>query len=118
MSLEKFLKREPLNDDMARLMAGEEVEPEPAETAPKSLLTEDNREHLRRLLLEPGWRVLLELLDSEISEREDAAKRMSIMSPFEVSLNMLWAEVAYAKKARTRIVQLAETEIQKIKAAK
>lgn len=119
MNLEKFLRGEPLNEDMAALMAGDEEDlPGEESTAETAGITDDDREHLRRLLVEPGWRVLLKLLDSELQRSEDAAKRSSLHDPLglgEGGLIATWADVAYAKKARDKIVALAESEVAKLK---
>jgi len=123
---EKYLKGEPLNPQLAALMAGEDEEEPAANSAPIARestpltepLTDDDREHLRRLLLEPGWRVLMQLLDTDIGRKEDAAKRQSLSDPLSASLNAVWADVAYAKKAKSHIVALAEAEVEKLRLAK
>ena len=118
--LEKYLKGEPLNEHMAALME----EPAEAEEVLSVLskndpITDDDREHLRRLLVEPGWQVLMQLLDSDLARQEDVAKRQSLRDPLglnsETPLNALWAQVAYQRKAREMIVSLAEAEIAKLK---
>ena len=119
--LETYLKGQPLNGRMAALMEsqGEEdeapIQPAPAlEVRVRWAPDDEDREHLRRLLLEPGWRVLLKLLDNEQAEMEDAAKRNSFADPLG-ELNKVWAGVAYFKKARDRIIALIETEVEKLK---
>ena len=122
--LEKYLKGEPLNEHMAALME-EPAEAEEVLSSQFSVLskndpiTDDDREHLRRLLVEPGWQVLMQLLDSDLARQEDVAKRQSLRDPLglnsETPLNALWAQVAYQRKAREMIVSLAEAEIAKLK---
>lgn len=115
-NLEKYLQGKPQTDYLEALME-EPDEPE----APQRIhlvssareISDDSREHLRRLLLEPGWPVLLQLLDNEIKILEDAAKRTSISEPFSENLKTMWADAAYSQRARTRIVFLAEQEIEK-----
>lgn len=123
MSLEKYLKGEPLNDDMKALMEGREDEP--ADDDLGSLIrlktdeiNDDDREHLRRLQVDPGWPVLLKLLDSDIERQEDAAKRRSLDDPLGSSLNAVWADVAYQKKGRDKIVALIQSEVEKLKKRK
>lgn len=120
--LEKFLKGVPLNDHLAALKEEpflSEIDPEVVpEVLYSGTMTEDDREHLRRLLTEPGWEVLLKLLDKDIRSREDAARRTSLSNPLSDTLKEVWADVAYAQRARERIVALVETEIRKMKAKK
>lgn len=115
---EKYLKGEPLNEHMQQLMdetyAGSNVQVAP-EPQVFNELSEDNREHLRRLLTEPGWQVLLELLDRDTEVREDAARRVSLNDPLNDDLKMVWADVAYRKRARVSMVTLVENEIKKAK---
>lgn len=116
---EKYLKRVPLNDHLAALMEEPFLPEEAAEVvALAGEMTEDDREHLRLLLLEPGWRVLLKLLDNHIQTREDAARRTSLSDPLSDNLKEVWADVAYARRAREQIENLAKTEISLMKKAK
>lgn len=108
---EKYLKGEPLNEHLAALQEEAYVpdldaEPEPAPDL--SDLTDDDREHLRLLVTEPGWQVLLKLLDKEIASLEDAARRYSLESPFDDSLKKVWAQASFMKMSRVRIVALAK----------
>lgn len=112
--LEKYLKGVPLNPALEALMKEPDQPLEIAEQqAFSDEMTEDNREHLRRLFTEPGWQVLLQLLDRDIETREDAARRTSIENPMSETLQQVWADVAYSKQARERMVRLAENEIRK-----
>lgn len=119
--LEKYLRGEPLSPELAALQAGEDPLPEPEASDENDLIADDDREHLRRLLVEPGWPVLLKLLDSDIERREDAAKRASLTDPIgigEGGLKAMWADVAYFKKARNKLVGMAETEVAKLREKK
>lgn len=115
---EKYLKGVPLNDHLAALMEEPFLPEEAAEVVLAGEMTEDDREHLRLLLLEPGWRVLLKLLDNHIQTREDAARRTSLSDPLSDNLKEVWADVAYARRAREQIENLAKTEISLMKKAK
>jgi hypothetical protein len=119
-TLENYLKGAPLNDELARMMQeqAEESEPESSEEgADKEQITSDDRENIRRLLTDPGWRVLLQLLDSQITRLEDAARANSLRDPFAHEKNgAMWAEASYARRARNSIVSLAEMEVAKLKA--
>ena len=119
---DKYLKGEPLNDRLAALMEGEDPDEDQAVTEESSVrvavigeIGDDERDHLRRLLVEPGWPVLLKLLDTDLARREDAAKHNSLANPLDSGLNAQWIEVAYSKKARDKIVALAEFEVEKLR---
>src|SRR5271156_6481855 len=86
-SLENFLAGKPHNQDMERLMRGEEDDaPEVVARvenfADGTPITNQDREYLRQMLLTPGWQVLLKLLDTELQHQEDAARRFSLETPF------------------------------------
>lgn len=120
--LEKYLKGEPLNEQMAALMENpDQLEPPAVTEVPApGPIDDDDREHLRRLLVEPGWRVLLKLLDSELDKRKDAAIKHSLGGPLhmdQAELSKMWAQVAYMKSSRDEIVSLAEREVEKLKHA-
>jgi hypothetical protein len=129
VSLERFLKNEPLSERIALIREGldddpqldlPEVEEPPIvrEPAGNYQITDDDREYIRRLLTEPGWRVLMQLLDNDIRRSEDAAKRISLSTPLEPALQQIWADAAYQKKAKDRILWLAENEVNKLAARK
>lgn len=118
-NLEDYLKGRPQTDELARLAAGEEDDAEPSnvvEMAGPQLVSgpidDDDREHLRRLLLEPGWPILLKLLDRRISFEEDAARSATKLHPFAKDENAArWAMVAALEEARRNMVALAESEV-------
>jgi hypothetical protein len=119
--LDKYLKGAPLTEELAALKDGEDPLPEPEVSDDDGLITDDDREHLKRLLVDPGWPVLLKLLDSDIERREDAAKRSSLRNPLGISeggLQTMWADVAYFKKARDLMVGMAEAEVERLKEKK
>lgn len=126
-TLEAFLKGEPLNEEMERLMKGEEDEPVvemeavhgPRNYADGVPITDHDREYVRKLLTEPGWRVLLKLLDTEISGLEDAARAGSLRDPFAHEHNSAaWADASYTKRAREKLEQIAEHEVLKLRKRK
>ena len=123
-NLDDYLKGKPMTAELARLAAGEdEDEPE----APANVVQmrgglqvvrpgnfqpdDDDREHLRRLLLEPGWPILLKLLDRRLQLQEDAAKAATKMNPFAPDNAAQWAAVAALEQARDLMVTLAESEV-------
>ena len=117
--LEKFLKGEPLNEQMAKLMKGEE-EAEPEQAAVKSgsrqELDNDDREHLRRLTLEPGWPIVLRLLDRNIERMKAAAEQASLDNPLGNSdaVAQSWAYVSMMKNARASLESMVKNEVRKL----
>ena len=126
--LEDFLAGKPLNEDMERLMQGEESADElggPGSLIHRSFadgkpITEHDREDLRQLSQMRGWQVLLKLLDTELQHQEDSAKRSSLDNPLkrQTEIAEMWAELAADQKSRTRLVLLLERELRAIEAAK
>lgn len=129
--LEKYLKGEPLTPEMAALQRGEEDDPAARIGAhlkynyfAKGLagiaepLDDDDREHLRRLSLEPGWAVLFKLLDNDIRKSENAMKVASMTDPLADPPRLAsgWADVAKMKAIRQRMVQLIDEEVKKLEA--
>lgn len=120
MSLERFLKGEPVNERMGRLMRGEDDDD--AETAEQAAprresyadgtaITSHDREHLRRMLVGAGWQVLLKLLDTGLQHQEDAARRISVnRATPEGEIATAWKMIAANRDARNFIVSLAEGE--------
>jgi len=127
--LENYLKGEPLNEALAALMDGNDGEPDPAATVGAHIqynyeglakIDDDDREHLRRLTLEPGWPVLLRLLDRDIEKSEDAMKATSMVDSLNNRDRIAngWADVAKMKAMRTRLNTLIENEIRTLREAK
>lgn len=120
--LEKFIKGEPLNDRLAALKNGPEEEEEQPVRAPVARnlreLDDDDREHLRRLRLEPGWPIFLRVLDRAIKGQEDLVKDTSMDDPLanRDRLAADWAYVATMKKFRMMAVNLVEAEIRLMEA--
>lgn len=116
--LEAYLKGMPQTAELARLARGDEDEAEaPANVAqmpgPRLVrpIDDDDREHLRRLLLEPGWPILLKLLDRRLQLQEDAAKAATKADPFAGANAGIWAAVAALERVRHEIVALAMSEV-------
>lgn len=118
--LEDFLQNKPLNERLARLRAGEdEDEPAPPVAGPVLVrpgrdgreMDDDDREHLRRLRLEPGYPVLLRMLDRRLQFQEDAVKRASKDNPFAPAVPGMWAEVKALEAVRSSIDHMIETEV-------
>jgi hypothetical protein len=121
--LDKFLKNEPLNPRMAKLMKGEEdEEAADPEQAPVRAgrdtreLDDDDREHLRRLTLEPGWPILLRLLDRSIERLKTAAEQSSLDNPLgnRDAVAQGWAYVSMMKNARASVESMAKNEVRKL----
>jgi hypothetical protein len=118
--LDKFLKGEPQNEEIAALMQGEATPAEslPALTSPRDVreLDDDDREHLRRLQLEPGWKVLLRLVDRDIDNEEALVKKLSLADPLGNRDEVVngWAYVAMLRRGRDRMIYLTDAEIKKL----
>lgn len=119
-TLENFLKGTPLTAEIAALM--EDQEPEQQQPAPAQQrsdageLTDDDREHLRRLQVDPGWAVALRLLDRSILTHEETVKRASIEDPLtnrDVIVNS-WAYVSMLKRARNLLTNSVNAEVLKL----
>jgi hypothetical protein len=83
--LEKYLQGIPLTEENAALMQGRDpvmqLVIESETPAKMGSLTDDDREWLRRLQHDPGFQVLLRLLNSAITSREESAKVLSSTDP-------------------------------------
>jgi hypothetical protein len=120
--LEDFLAGKPVSPRMAQLMRGEDEDQDTADAVPRresyadgTPITKADREHLRRLLSSAGWQVLLKILDSELQRQEDAARRISLVTATsKEDIVTIWQRLAADKHARNRIVELAETEVEKL----
>ena len=116
---EDYLQGKPLTPELARLAAGEDdEEPEPFRAPVKGderPLDDDDREHLRRLRLEPGWAVLQRLLDRYLRIQEDAAKEASKTNPNKPRTNAAnWARVAALEEAKRVMSNLMDAEIARL----
>lgn len=129
--LEKFLKGQPLNDEMARLMRGEDAEEATEEAAPGrpesyadgTPITDQDRAHLQRLEVSAGWAVLLKLLDTTLQHQEDSARKISLSSTYGSAAEKdqvinAWTELAADKRARNKLIALLDSEIKKVEAKK
>lgn len=121
--LERFLKGEPQTEEIAALMQGAEAaeagSPVRAGARDARALDDDDREHLRRMSLEPGWRVLQRLGEQEIQREEELARGLSLQDPLgnREQLANAWAYVAMLKRARNRMLEQVAAEILKLGAA-
>lgn len=121
--LEDFLQGKPLNDALAALKDGEDPDrkkgPQAVEEGanPKSKrqrLNNDDREWLRRLTLEPGWNILMWLLDSAIEQREESAKLLSQQDPVNHQAEIItaWTYTAAFKEVARLMRDRIRAEIQ------
>ena len=122
--LEDFHAGKPLTEELAKIMRGEDEEPEQEQRQVRNYfdgtpITDADRQHLRRLLVSPGWQVLLKLLDTSLHHQEDAAREMSKApgTPGEL-ISSAWKDLAAAAQSRVNMVALAEAEVEKLKKAK
>ena len=114
--LERYIRGLPLNEELAALARGDERPEHPPEPTAASLLDDDDREHLRRLIQEPGWAVTMRLLDAEIERLEDVAKAVSMNDPLgdrDIVANQ-WAYVAMLRRSKNLMIALVEREIQNL----
>src|SRR5208283_4023335 len=120
--LEKYLKGEPLTAELAALKNGDDEHRQPQMRDFRDfpnlveMIDDDDREHLRRLTLEPGWAVLLKLLDTDIRKAEDAMKDASLDRPLSNPSELAsgWADVAKMKAIRLRMVRIIDAEVRKL----
>jgi hypothetical protein len=118
-TLERYLKGEPLTPDLEALQAGEDsmfAFEEPNGARSKDAITDDDREHLRRMKFEPGWPVLLKLVDREIEKQDDFAQELSMDNPLgnRDKVAEQWAYVAMLRRARNVMVNLLEEEVRRL----
>lgn len=121
ISLDDYLAGKPLDATNAALMRGEEPEdataraksPETAKLTPRAL-TNDEREWLRRLTREPGWPILMLLLENAIGERQQHAIVLSQTDPLNQQKEVAaeWAAVASLRRAAQVIRDRVSSEIQ------
>jgi hypothetical protein len=129
--LERYLKGEPLSEALAALKKGEEADDQdaggkiPGDPNAGRLfamrnpdeLDDDDREHLRRLKVEPGWPIAFRVLDQAIAKQEQMAKAISEADPLgnRDKVAEQWAYIAMLKRARNLMVGLIDEEISKLK---
>lgn len=122
--LNDYLEGKPLNKRLERLAAGED-EIDAKENSAIHLvdakgLDRYEREDLKKLTFEPGWPILLNLLDKAIQEKENLLRRSSKVNPLE-NANFLageWAKLASFEEFRRMMVAVVDTEIEKLGAKK
>lgn len=106
-SLDRYLAGLPLSDDNAALMEGREpaIHAGGEAKAKHSSLHDDEKEWLRRLVNEPGFGVLLKVLESSIQRREDGAKVLSSIDPLGNAAEIAkeWAYVAIQRQVLQEI---------------
>src|SRR5262249_52350506 len=109
-SLERYLTGLPLSEDNAALQAGREpvTEPISEDRAKHSSLSDDEKEWLRRLINEPGFTVLLKVLNSSVQKREDGAKVLSSNNPLG-NAQEIATEWAYIAIYRQVLVEIQNT---------
>lgn len=114
--LEKFHRGEPLTPELEELRNGAETVQDSETSAPVDTrpINDDEREHLRRMKFEPGWPVIMRLLDREIQKQEAVARSMSMDDPLAngPAIAQAWAYVAMQKRTRNLIVSTLEQEVQ------
>lgn len=124
--LEDFQSGTPLTPELAKLKAGILDEPAPAPKAESVWeqddadreLTDSEREELRKLTAEPGWRVLIRLRKKALRHMERAAIIVSQTNPLANAQKIAigWANVDLYKKVAETDMLAMEAEIQRLKA--
>jgi hypothetical protein len=107
--LEKYNRGLPLSDENAALMEGREpvAEFDSGETKANGTapLSDDEKQWLHRLIHEPGFPILLGLLNRTIQIREDGAKLLSSIDPLTNKDEIIkqWMYVACLKQVMVDI---------------
>lgn len=124
--LERYLQGKPLNDDLAALMEGRDLEEffdqdqarPAAGRGAKRPLTDDDREELRRWRLQPGWQILHRLLDAWIDRQETQIKELSLNDPLgnQAEVAKGWAYVAMQRRVLHAMEAIIQQEVDKLKA--
>jgi hypothetical protein len=113
--LEKFLKGEPLTPELEQLAARVQVaskgetkdSPEPEESVSRS-----DRERLKRLFNDPGWEILMRLLDQRLDSARQKAVLISEQSPEEVvGMKEAWTYIKAFKAVRMEIELILATAV-------
>jgi hypothetical protein len=127
-AFEDYIAGKPLTEELARLKAGvlDPPEPGPMEVPawePDNLerpLNDGEREDLRRLMSEPGWRVLERLRKKCVRQMEQNAILVSQTNPLtnERGIAVGWANVAAFKEQMRLDTVLIQSEVQQLKKSK
>jgi hypothetical protein len=124
-NLEKYLKGEPINEELAALKEGRLPETEPfrlpghdqvgnqstgAQNAP---ISRADRVNLKEMLMHPGWPVLHRLLEKATLRQQESATLLSQNNPLANAqpIAEAWAYVAIYKRAHEDLDLLVEMEI-------
>jgi len=121
---EKYLRGEPLNDELAALKEGRFDDPQPPERKaivyefddPERPLTHGERDKLRKWRGDPGWMVFQRLLERSIKNRLQSATLLSQTDPLSNRDRIAteWAYVGIWKMTRAQIEAMVEEEIAKL----
>jgi len=117
--LEDFLQGIPLSDENAALLAGFEpaaasiTGEAQAKLEPLDELTEDDRQWLRRMYHEPGYKIFLRRLNSAIQRREEGAKLLSSTDPLSNQTRIVneWAYIACFKAVLLDMQTMLQNEM-------
>jgi hypothetical protein len=123
--LEDYLKRKPLTPELEALARGDYPRPNGSENSPTAPtigqysfegqpgITDDDREDLRRLTFEPGYRVLFRLIDKYVQAKETIARRASETDPLgnRDQIANLWAYVGVSKRFRKDVLTMVQDEL-------
>ena len=128
-SLKDYLDGKPLTPELAALAAGVNMEAEEDGSEeqvfleiddPQRPLDDGEREDLRRLRFEPGWRVLERLRKRTLQKLTDAAMMASKVDPLrnQEKIAAGWAQLAIYEQALQTEAALIEFEVRQLKRAK
>jgi hypothetical protein len=129
-SLQDYLDGKPLTPELAELAAGRDMEAAADEAAeqvaafeiddPMRPLDDGEREDLRRLRFEPGWRVLERLRKRTCMRLTDAAMMASKVDPLrnQEKIAAGWAQLSIYEQALQSEASLVEFEVQQLKKPK
>lgn len=117
VNLDDYLSNKPLSLEIAMLQTGVEdpmidigLTSRPADEVG---FNDDTREWLRRLTKEPGWPILVQLIDSYVQQAEESAKILSQDNPLKNRNEVAnqWAYVTCLKLVRMNLLGRIEAEI-------
>lgn len=107
-SLDDYLKGKPLTPEMAEMMAAsEEVEQVVAQVRNprRTAITDDDRYHLKALRGQPGWEVLIRVLENAIVEQQESVILLSQSDPLrnKEGIALEWAYLACMRWAKRKL---------------